>query len=343
MIIFPAIDIIDGQCVRLREGDYATAHIVADDPVEAALGFRAAGAEWIHMVDLDGAKAKKPCNSAIIFEIAQKTGLQVEVGGGIRDMDAVDEYLGGGVARVILGSAAVNDPDFVRAAVEKHGNRIAVGIDARDGRVAAEGWCDQSAVGYIELARKMEEIGVKTIIFTDISRDGTLSGPNIEQLTALNSAVSCDIIASGGVSNIHDIQSIRDHFLSGAICGKAIYSGGLDLAEAVRVSSESPNLSRFFTESELIPAIVQEAATGEVLMLAYMNEESLKLTMTSGFTWFFSRSRCELWNKGATSGHKQRVISMYYDCDEDTILVQVEQTGAACHTGNHSCFYQKII
>lgn len=233
MLIFPAIDLKDGTCVRLFKGDYATAHKVAENPLETAKSFEAAGAEWIHMVDLDGAKAKKPVNSDIIFDVAKNTNLKVEIGGGIRDMETIDFYLQNGVARVILGSVAIKNPSLVKEAVEKYGERIVVGIDAMNGKVAAEGWTDQSEIDYIDLAKEMEKVGVKVIIFTDISRDGMLSGPNLEQLDALNKAVSCDIVASGGISKIDDIEDCKNLNLYGTITGKAIYTGALDLREAI--------------------------------------------------------------------------------------------------------------
>ena len=342
MKIFPAIDIKDGCCVRLVKGDYATAHKVANDPLETAKAFEAAGAEWIHMVDLDGAKDAALVNKDIFIKVAHETNLKVEVGGGIRSMEAVDYYLTNGITRVILGSAAVKNPAFAREAVSKYGERIAIGIDARNGMVAAEGWLDTSDVYFTDLAIEMEKIGVKTIIFTDISRDGTLTGPNLSQLIELCGAVSCDIVASGGVSGIGDIIALRDAGLYGAIAGKAIYTGDLNLATAIAEGNKPRDLSRYFAKSELIPAIVQEASTGEVLMLAYMNEQSLRLTLETGRTWFWSRSRNELWNKGATSGHYQKIVSVSGDCDDDTLLIRVEQTGASCHTGNHSCFFQPI-
>ena len=342
MKIFPAIDIKDGCCVRLVKGDYATAHKVANDPLETAKAFEAAGAEWIHMVDLDGAKDAALVNKDIFIKVAHETNLKVEVGGGIRSTEAVDYYLTNGITRVILGSAAVKNPAFAREAISKYGERIAIGIDARNGMVAAEGWLDTSDVYFTDLAIEMEKIGVKTIIFTDISRDGTLTGPNLSQLIELCGAVSCDIVASGGVSGIGDIIALRDAGLYGAIAGKAIYTGDLNLATAIAEGNKPRDLSRYFAKSELIPAIVQEASTGEVLMLAYMNEQSLRLTLETGRTWFWSRSRNELWNKGATSGHYQKIVSVSGDCDDDTLLIRVEQTGAACHTGNHSCFFQPI-
>lgn len=342
MIILPAIDIKDGICVRLRKGDYTTAHKVAEDPVETALSFQEAGAEWIHMVDLDGAKDAVMVNQKVFLSVAQKTKLKVELGGGIRTMDTVDYYLQNGISRVILGSAAVKDPGFVAKAVEKYGEQIAVGIDARNEMVAAEGWLDTSNIYYLDLAKKMEEVGVKVIIFTDIAKDGMLQGPNVEQLKKLNEAVTCDIIASGGVSTIEDIRTLRDGDLYGAICGKALYTGGIQLRQAILLAKGNTFTDKYFQKSELLPTIIQEASTGEVLMLAYMNRESMQLTLDTGYTWFYSRSRKELWNKGATSGHLQKVVRIWGDCDDDTLLIQVEQTGPACHTGSHSCFFQEI-
>ena len=169
-----------------------------------------------------------------------------------------------------------------------------------------------------------------------------LQGPNVEQLRQLNAAVSCNIIASGGVSTIEDIRRLRDERLYGAICGKALYTGGIDLPKAVFLAKGNTFTDKYFQKSELLPAIVQEASTGQVLMLAYMNRESMQLTLDTGYTWFYSRSRKELWNKGATSGHLQKVVAVFGDCDDDTLLVQVEQTGPACHTGAHSCFFNEI-
>ena len=240
MLILPAIDIKGGACVRLLRGDFATAHKVAEDPLETAASFRAAGATWIHMVDLDGAKEGSVQNAPLFLEVARRSGLKVELGGGIRDMRTIERYLEGGISRVILGSAAVKDPALVREAAAAYGGRIAVGIDARDGVVATEGWLRSGGVHYLELAKVMEQAGVKTIIFTDISRDGTLSGVNLEQLAALNEAVSCDIVASGGVRSIDDVAACRTLGLYGVICGKSLYSGSLDLREAIERAGEQP-------------------------------------------------------------------------------------------------------
>lgn len=346
MLLFPAIDIQNRQCVRLYKGDFNTVHTVADSPLETAAAFKAAGAQWIHMVDLDGAKTGQRQNSDIFTDVAAQSGLKVELGGGIRDMATLEYYFSRGVSRCILGSAALKNPALVREAVSAYGPRIAVGIDAVNGMVATEGWLDVSQISYLDMAKRMADCGVQYLIFTDISKDGTLEGPNLEPLRTLCAEVPCSIIASGGVRDIANIAQLKELGVYGAICGKSLYSGTLDLAQAVQTGREPADaleLERFFEKAPLVPAIVQEAATGEVLMLAYMNLESLRRTVHTGTTWFWSRSRGEFWNKGATSGHFQRVVSLSGDCDNDTLLVRVEQSGAACHTGAHSCFFQKLL
>jgi len=239
MIILPAIDIKDGNCVRLLKGDFNTVEQVASDYMQTAVSFKNAGAEWIHMVDLDGAKDGKPINSNIFINVAQNTGLKVELGGGIRDIATIDNYIANGISRIILGSAALKNQELVKEAANKYGEKIAVGIDAKNGKVAAEGWLDTTDVDYLELAKKMEQIGVKYIIFTDISKDGTLSGPNIEQLKLINEYVSCNIIASGGIKDINDIKATKALGLYGTICGKSIYKGTLNLSEAIKVSGDN--------------------------------------------------------------------------------------------------------
>ena len=352
MILLPAIDLHQGQCVRLLRGDYDTAQVVAADPVETARAFEEQGAGWLHVVDLDGAKEGAPKNAELIAQVVERTGLQVEVGGGIRNMATVDRYLELGAARVILGSAALRDPQFVAEAVKSYGKRVAVGIDALGGKVAAEGWLEQSQVDYLELARRMEDLGVQYLICTDISQDGTLAGPNLTMLDQLNQAVSCHVVASGGVSSLLDIVNLYDLGLYGAIAGKALYTGALDLRAAIaacrRIGGEKgaglseDELDLYFRKSDLIPAIIQDDDPGEVLMLAYMNRESFRKSLETGTTWFYSRSRKALWNKGETSGHTQTIVGVWADCDDDTLLLRVKQKGAACHTGSHSCFYKKL-
>lgn len=201
--------------------------------METAFLFKEAGAKWIHMVDLDGAVQGKGMNSEIFIAIAKETGLNVEFGGGIRSLEDVEFYLNNGIQRVVLGSAAVNNPQLIREAVQAFGDRICVGIDARGGKVATEGWANNTSMDYIELACRMEGIGVQYIAFTDIQRDGTMKGPNLLQLEALNAAVDCNIIASGGVSCMEDVKNLYESNVYGAICGKAVYSGALNLREAI--------------------------------------------------------------------------------------------------------------
>ncbi len=236
MIIFPAIDIMEGNCVRLLKGDFGTVEKVAENPLKTAMGFEKAGATYLHMVDLDGAKFGKRINTPIFVEIANQTNLSLQVGGGIRDLKTCEKYLESGVSRVILGSIAVKNPKLVADAVKEFGgDKIVVGIDALNEMVATEGWLETSNVNYIDLAKAMEDVGVKNIVFTDISKDGTLQGPNLAQLDAINKAVSCNIIASGGIANIGDIKNLTNLNMYGTICGKSLYKGTLDLAEAISV------------------------------------------------------------------------------------------------------------
>ena len=223
------------------KGDFSTAEKVAADYMETAKGFEKAGASWIHMVDLDGAKEGRPVNIQIYKDVANKTSLKVEVGGGIRNIDTIRQYLSMGISRVIIGSAALKNPELVKEAVLNFGSeKIAVGIDSKNGMVAAEGWLESSDVHYIQLAKEMIKIGVRYFIVTDISKDGTLSGVNTLQLKELSEAVgdACNIIASGGVHTIEDIIACKKLGLYGTICGKSIYKGTLDLREAVRIGEE---------------------------------------------------------------------------------------------------------
>jgi len=239
MLIFPAIDIKRGECVRLYQGDFATAQRVAADYMQTALSFKAMGCSWLHMVDLDGSVEKKRINQNIFIDVAQNSGLQVELGGGIRSMEDIDFYLERGISRVILGSVAVKDPALVEQAVKAFGaEHIAVGIDARQGFAAVNGWREISAIHYIELAKQMEYSGVIYIIYTDISRDGMLSGPNLKELCGLRDAVKCNIIASGGVANLNDIKALKAADLYGAICGRSVYAGTLSLGEALETVAE---------------------------------------------------------------------------------------------------------
>ena len=234
MILLPAIDMKDGRCVRLKKGEFSTASQVADSALRTAQAFADAGAKWVHMVDLDGARDGVRQNFPIIYEVIQQSGLSVELGGGIKSELDVITIGEAGAGRIVIGSAAVTNPQVVEYAVKQYGERTAVGIDCLDGRVRTAGWEQDSGVNYLDLARQMEEKGVKTLIFTDIATDGMLSGPSFDQLAALQKAVKCNIVASGGVTTLDDVKRLRDMGLYGAIIGKAYYAGTLDLTEAVR-------------------------------------------------------------------------------------------------------------
>lgn len=239
MIILPAIDIIDGKPVRLYQGDYAKKEVVASSVLETARSFEEAGAEFVHLVDLDGARSGSGQNRDLIVQTAQSLSVPVEVGGGIRTMETIRDYLENGVERVILGTAALENPALLEEALQAYGERIAVGLDCRDGRVSVSGWLNDSDADYLEFAEKMEKMGVRTIIFTDISRDGTLSGPNLEMLKALQKRVGLQIIASGGIKDLEHINQLADLDLYGAITGKAMYAGTLDLVQAIERGKKS--------------------------------------------------------------------------------------------------------
>ncbi|MDR1805440.1 MAG: 1-(5-phosphoribosyl)-5-[(5-phosphoribosylamino)methylideneamino]imidazole-4-carboxamide isomerase [Clostridium sp.] len=239
MTIIPAIDIKDGKCVRLRQGDFNTAEQVAEDPLLTAYWFVEQGARWVHMVDLDGAKAGKRVNAEVFVEVAQKTGLLVELGGGIRTMEDIDYYLERGIARVVLGSVAIKTPELVKQAVEKYGERIAVGIDAKGGKATAGAWLEGSDIFFVDLAQEMEELGVQTIIYTDIATDGMLQGPNLTQLYQLRGSIDCTLVASGGITDIEDVLMLKAAKIDAAICGKSVYSGTLNLMQAIAVCEEN--------------------------------------------------------------------------------------------------------
>lgn len=239
MIILPAIDMINGSPVRLYQGDYSKKEIVADSVIDTAKAFEENGAEYIHMVDLDGAKTGKKENAKWIIEVSRNVHVPIEVGGGIRTMDDISYYIENGVSRVILGTSAINDPQLLCQAIKKYGEKIAVGMDCKNGYAMSEGWLTKSQLYYIDFAKQLEEIGVRNIIFTDISKDGTLAGPNIEMLKNLKEAVNIDITASGGIKDLSHIQELAQLHLYGAITGKAIYAGTMDLKEAIRVGKET--------------------------------------------------------------------------------------------------------
>lgn len=235
MIFYPAIDLKDGACVRLYKGDMDAATVFSDDPTAQALSFESGGAQWLHLVDLNGAFAGESRNGSAVEDILQAVMIPVQLGGGIRNMEMVDGWLSRGVARVILGTAAVRDPQFVQDAARAYPGQVAVGIDARGGKVAVSGWAETTDISAIDLAKRFEDAGVAAIIYTDIDRDGAMAGPNVAATAALANAVSVPVIASGGVSSVADLEALKNcgADLNGAISGRAVYDGKINLMEAV--------------------------------------------------------------------------------------------------------------
>jgi phosphoribosylformimino-5-aminoimidazole carboxamide ribotide isomerase len=247
VILFPAIDLKEGRCVRLVQGDMDRATIFNDDPADQAARFAVQGFQWLHIVDLDGAFAGRPMNASAVDAILARVTIPVQLGGGIRDMKTVEGWLAKGVARVIIGTAAVRDPDFVREAARLHPGRIAVGIDAKDGRVAVEGWAQSSTLTADELGRRFEDAGVAAIIYTDIARDGILTGLNIPMTLALARAVRIPVIASGGLASMADVERLLEPDcagLAGAITGRALYDGRIDPVEALDLIAKASKAER---------------------------------------------------------------------------------------------------
>ncbi len=236
MNIFPAIDLFDKKAVRLYKGDYQNMTVYSDNPLEIALDFKRCGATKMHVVDLEGAKLGQTPNIDVIKSLVSATDMFVEVGGGIRNMEVVDRYISAGVGRVILGTSAVTDQDFLISALEKYGDKIAVGVDIKDGMVAIKGWTEKSELDGFSFCKKMQDLGVKTIICTDISKDGAMQGANHELYKRLKEELEIDVIASGGVSSIKDVKRLKEIDFYGAIIGKAYYTKAIDLAEAIKVA-----------------------------------------------------------------------------------------------------------
>ena len=236
MIIYPAIDLRDGRCVRLVEGDFSRETVFDTDPAAVARRWADAGAEWLHVVDLDGAVAGQPVNLAAIEAISAAVEIPIQLGGGLRSLENLERAFAAGISRTILGTVALQDPELVALAVNRWGDAIAVGLDARDGKLATRGWLDQSDALAVDVARALSSAGVQHFIFTDIRRDGTLAGPNLESLAELISAVDTEVIASGGVGRLADIEAAREAGAAGAIVGRALYDGRVDLAEAIALA-----------------------------------------------------------------------------------------------------------
>ncbi|MDV7143120.1 1-(5-phosphoribosyl)-5-[(5-phosphoribosylamino)methylideneamino]imidazole-4-carboxamide isomerase [Tropicimonas sp. TH_r6] len=234
MILYPAIDLKDGHCVRLLKGDMEKATVFGDDPAAQARQFVEAGSEWLHLVDLNGAFAGRPVNAAAVEAILAAVDVPVQLGGGIRDIETIEMWLDKGVARVILGTVAVENPDLVREAASLFPGKVAVGLDARNGKVATRGWAEETEVTVTDLAGQLEDAGIAAIIYTDIDRDGAMQGPNVSATAALARATTIPVIASGGVSSLKDIEALRDAIgISGVISGRALYDGALDLKAAL--------------------------------------------------------------------------------------------------------------
>lgn len=236
MLIFPAIDLYEKKAVRLLRGDYAQMTVYSENPIEVAREFEKAGAEWIHMVDLEGAKSGETPNFDVVSKIAAETSLKVEIGGGIRSLDVCKRYIDAGVSRIILGTAALCDEEFLIAAQKAYGDKVAVGVDIKDGFVAVRGWTEKSEVEAFDMCRKMQKLGIKTIICTDISRDGAMRGTNVELYREMSERFDMNIIASGGVTDMSDIERLSKLGIYGAIVGKAYYTGAIDLKRAIEVA-----------------------------------------------------------------------------------------------------------
>ncbi|WP_373895010.1 1-(5-phosphoribosyl)-5-[(5-phosphoribosylamino)methylideneamino]imidazole-4-carboxamide isomerase [Virgibacillus sp. CBA3643] len=239
MILFPAIDLKGGKCVRLIQGDYSKEKIYSEDPAEIAASWQERQAEYLHIVDLDAAKTGETTNKALIKAITEQTAIPVQLGGGIRSLQIIEEYIAAGVDRVIIGTAAINDKHFLQKAVQTYGDKIAVSIDARNGYVATDGWTKTSTINAVDLVKELETTGVQTIIYTDIAKDGMLQGPNFSELQSINEATSMNVIASGGVTSESDIKRLESLDLYGAIIGKALYDGTLDFKTVMEGDSHA--------------------------------------------------------------------------------------------------------
>lgn len=349
MQLYPAIDLKDGKCVRLKQGGFDDITVYSEEPYKVAKYFEQNNASFIHLVDLDGALKGHSVNEEAIKKIVNSVNIPCELGGGIRTMEDIGRVLSYGIFRVIIGTKAVSNPEFIDEAVKKFGaEHIVAGVDAKNGIVAVEGWEKLSDMTALSLCMRMKESGIKSIVYTDIAKDGMLMGPNIAMTKELTDKTGLNIIASGGVSSMDDLRKLNEAGIKGAIIGKAIYENRVEIGKAVdeleahTFKGNIPFSDFKLDANGLIPVIVQECGTNEVLMLAYMNEEAYNLTLKTGKMTYYSRSRNELWLKGLTSGHFQYVKELSIDCDKDTILAKVEQIGAACHTGSHSCFYTEL-
>ena len=360
--IFPAVDLRGGRFVRLIRGARSEEIPYGDDPVAAARRWADAGTEWLHVIDLGGAFGERD-NLEVMLEIARAVPLRIQSGGGLRDDSRIERLLAGGVHRVIIGTRALEDPPFLRRLIARHGpERVVLALDVAGDRVKVKGWEADSGMDFAAGLRFAQDNGVETILLTAIDRDGTLSGASLSLVRRALEEGTASVVVAGGIGSLDDIRAVlelRHPRLDGVVVGRALYEGTVVLADALGLANEyqvvsasqsAPGVSAAldsllgsvkYDANGLVPAVVQDSTDGQVLMVAYMNRESLRRTLSSGVTCFWSRSRKEFWVKGATSGNTQKVVRVAIDCDQDCVLVVVEQKGVACHTGKRSCFYRE--
>ncbi len=355
--IIPCLDIYGGKVVKnvnfmgLRE---------VGEPLEYARQYVQQGADEILFLDVTSTGKGKEIMADLVSEAAKTLTVPILAGGGVQDLEDIGRLIQAGASKVFINTAAVKRPEILREAAAEFGSeRIILSLDGKQGgngsySMVINGRKTNTGLDLVEWARQAEELGAGEILLASLDADSAKGGFDLPMLNAVCQAVKIPVIASGGCSTVgHFVKVFRETCCEAALAASIFHYGDLTVNAVkkalrnngipVNLDDGGRDLSCYFKKGELIPAIVQDVTSGEVLMLAYMNEESLKRTIDSGYTWFFSRSRGELWNKGATSGHYQKVISITPDCDNDTLLIHVEQTGPACHTGNMSCFYRKGI
>lgn len=361
--IVPCLDVQNGRVVK---GVHFEGIHEVGDPVACAAAYEAQGADEIVFLDITATNENRGTMLDVVRKTAERVFIPLTVGGGIRSVDDFRQLLLAGADKVSVNSAAVKNPELIAEAAKRFGNQcVVLAIDGKETEpgtyhVFINGGRIDTGLDVVEWAKKGEALGAGEILLTSMNADGTKEGFHIGMLNAVCEAVNIPVIASGGCGSVEHFQEV---FLKtgadAALAASVFHYGELGVEEVklalkekgipVRLlrksgdEAEREDLERYFKKSDLTPAIVQEAGTGQVLMLAYMNRESLEKTLETGYTWFYSRSRKELWNKGATSGHVQKVLKITADCDEDTFLIEVEQTGPACHTGNKSCFYRQPL
>ena len=353
--IIPCLDVQNGMVVK---GVNFEGIKEVGDPVECAVAYDRQGADEICFLDITATHEGRGTMMDVVRQTAKKVFVPLTVGGGIRTVEDYRQVLRAGADKVSVNSAAIRNPELIRQAADKFGSQcVVVAVDAK--RRADGGWGVfinggriDTGLDVLEWVRRCEHLGAGEILLTSMDADGTKQGFDLPLTNQVSRAVSIPVIASGGCGRLEDFSEVFQKTGADAALAASLFHYRELTVEQVKAhlhqngipvrrwGGNVMDLDLLFQKGELIPAIIQEASTGQVLMLAYMNRESLEKTLDTGYTWFYSRSRQTLWNKGATSGHRQKVLRMYYDCDEDTILAVVEQTGSACHTGAHSCFYR---